>query len=94
MAEGRTRDRSGAFAVRRQSAIPIDAAPPSMKGSIVRSSRVRGHALSIIADVQKELRSRGASATLDKGPEDMANYIKSQTQRYGTLLNALGVKAQ
>jgi tripartite-type tricarboxylate transporter receptor subunit TctC len=45
-------------------------------------------------DVQKELASQGASATLDQGPEDMANYIKLQTQRYGTLLKALGVKAQ
>jgi tripartite-type tricarboxylate transporter receptor subunit TctC len=45
-------------------------------------------------DVQSELATQGASATVDKGPDDMARYIKIETDKWGKVLNALGLKAQ
>ncbi len=45
------------------------------------------------ADVQAELVNQGASATIDKGPGDMANYIKSETDKWGKVIQALGTKA-
>ena len=45
-------------------------------------------------DVQAELASQGASAMIDKGPGEMANYIKSETEKWGKVINALGLKAQ
>ncbi len=44
------------------------------------------------SDVQKELASQGAAATLDQGPENMSQYIKSETERWGKVLKTLGVK--
>lgn len=44
------------------------------------------------ADVQAELAGQGASATLDKGPDEMVNYIKSETEKWGKVIRALGVK--
>ena len=41
-------------------------------------------------DVQNELASQGASATLDKGPEEMASYIQSETAKWGKVIKALG----
>jgi tripartite-type tricarboxylate transporter receptor subunit TctC len=43
-------------------------------------------------DVQKELASQGATATIDRSPADMTDYIKLQTERYGKLIGSLGVK--
>ena len=45
-------------------------------------------------DVQGELASQGASATIDSGPEEMANYIKSETEKWGKVIKALGAKVQ
>ena len=44
-------------------------------------------------DVQSELKGQGAAATIDKGPADMAAYIQSETQKWGKVINALGLKA-
>jgi tripartite-type tricarboxylate transporter receptor subunit TctC len=46
------------------------------------------------ADVQKELAGQGASAMIDKGPDEMARYIKAETEKWGKVINALGLKAQ
>lgn len=45
-------------------------------------------------DIQGELASQGASATIDKGPEEMANYIKTQTQKWGKVIKTMGAKVQ
>jgi tripartite-type tricarboxylate transporter receptor subunit TctC len=44
------------------------------------------------ADVQAELASQGASATIDKGPEEMTQYIKSETAKWSKVIDALGLK--
>jgi tripartite-type tricarboxylate transporter receptor subunit TctC len=44
------------------------------------------------ADVQAELASQGASTTLDNGPDEMANYIKSETEKWGKVIKSLGAK--
>lgn len=44
------------------------------------------------ADVQKELASQGASATIDNGPDEFAAYLKSQTEKLGKVIKILGVK--
>jgi tripartite-type tricarboxylate transporter receptor subunit TctC len=44
------------------------------------------------ADVEKELTSQGASPTLDKGPEDLAAYLKSQTDKLDKLVKLLDTK--
>jgi tripartite-type tricarboxylate transporter receptor subunit TctC len=46
------------------------------------------------SDVQRELASQGASATIDKGPDDMGNYIKSETEKWGKVIKSLSVKVQ
>ncbi|MES2565037.1 MAG: tripartite tricarboxylate transporter substrate binding protein [Pseudomonadota bacterium] len=46
------------------------------------------------SDVQAELATQGASATIDKGPDDMARYIRIETEKWGKVLSALGLKAQ
>jgi tripartite-type tricarboxylate transporter receptor subunit TctC len=45
-------------------------------------------------DVQAELAAQCASATIDKGPDEMAAYIKSETQKWSRVISALGLKAQ
>jgi tripartite-type tricarboxylate transporter receptor subunit TctC len=45
------------------------------------------------SDVQAELATQGASATVDKGPDDMARYMKTETEKWGRVLSALGLKA-
>lgn len=45
------------------------------------------------ADVQAELAGQGASALIDSGPADMANYIKAETEKWSKVINALGLKA-
>lgn len=45
------------------------------------------------ADVQKELASQGASATIDNGPDEFAAYLRSQTEKLGKVVKILGVKA-
>jgi len=44
------------------------------------------------SDVQKELASQGATPTLDKGPEVMSEYLRSEGERWGRVLKTLGVK--
>jgi tripartite-type tricarboxylate transporter receptor subunit TctC len=44
------------------------------------------------SDVQADLAGQGASALIDAGPADMANYIKTETQKWGKVINALGLK--
>lgn len=46
------------------------------------------------ADVQNELASQGASSTLDKSPADMANYVQSQTLKWGKVIQSLDTKIQ
>ena len=46
------------------------------------------------ADVQAELASQGGSATIDNGPRDMAAYIKSETEKWGMVIKALGLNKQ
>jgi tripartite-type tricarboxylate transporter receptor subunit TctC len=45
-------------------------------------------------DVQEQLGAQGATATLEKGPQEFAAYIKSETDKWGRLLKTLGAKAQ
>ena len=45
-------------------------------------------------DVQSELASQGAAVTIDKGPEDMAKYIASQTAKWEKVIKAVGITAQ
>jgi tripartite-type tricarboxylate transporter receptor subunit TctC len=45
------------------------------------------------SDVQAELAAQGASATIDTGPEEMAKYIKSETQKWARVINTLGLKS-
>ena len=44
-------------------------------------------------DVQTELASQGASATIDKGPEEMSSYIQSESAKWGKVIKALGPMA-
>lgn len=44
------------------------------------------------ADVQKELASQGATAMLDRGPEDMTDYLRAEGEKWGRVLKTLGVK--
>ena len=46
------------------------------------------------ADVQAELASQGASAIIDKGPEETAGYIKVETAKWGKVIKTLGSKVQ
>ncbi|MDB5924728.1 MAG: transporter substrate-binding protein [Betaproteobacteria bacterium] len=46
------------------------------------------------ADVQSELAGQGASPTIDRGPDDMANYMKAETEKWGKVISALGLRAQ
>ena len=46
------------------------------------------------ADVQNELASQGASSTLDRSPADMANYVQSQTLKWGKVIQSLDTKIQ
>lgn len=46
------------------------------------------------ADVQEQLASQGASAIIDKGPDEFAEYLKSQTEKLEKVIKILGVKAQ
>ena len=46
------------------------------------------------ADVQEQLASQGASAIIDKGPDEFADYLKSQTEKLEKVIKILGVKAQ
>jgi tripartite-type tricarboxylate transporter receptor subunit TctC len=41
-------------------------------------------------DVQEQLASQGASATIDRGPDDMAAYIRTETEKWGKVIKALG----
>ena len=41
---------------------------------------------------RSELASQGASATIDKGPDEMANYIKSETEKWGKVIKTLGAQ--
>ena len=43
------------------------------------------------ADIQEQLASQGASAIIDKGPDEFASYLKSQTEKLGKVIKTLGV---
>jgi tripartite-type tricarboxylate transporter receptor subunit TctC len=43
------------------------------------------------SDVQGELASQGAAATIDKGPDDMARYIRSETEKWAKVIKAMGL---
>ncbi|MGZ5091398.1 MAG: Bug family tripartite tricarboxylate transporter substrate binding protein [Burkholderiales bacterium] len=45
-------------------------------------------------DVQAELAGQGASPMIDKGPDEMASYIKAETEKWGKVLGSLGLRAQ
>lgn len=45
-------------------------------------------------DVQSELAAQGATPTIDKGPEDMAAYVRSETEKWARVIKAIGLKAQ
>ena len=44
-------------------------------------------------DVQKELATQGATAMIDGGPDELAAYLRSQTEKHAKLIRILGVKA-
>jgi tripartite-type tricarboxylate transporter receptor subunit TctC len=44
-------------------------------------------------DVQAELAGQGASATIDKGPEEMAAYITSETQKWAKVIKTMDLKS-
>ena len=46
------------------------------------------------ADVQSELAGQGASAMIDKGPDDMANYMKAETEKWRPVIKTLGLQGQ
>ena len=39
-------------------------------------------------------RRQGASAIIDKGPHEFSDYIKSETEKWGKVMKALGAKAE
>ena len=41
------------------------------------------------ADVREQLASQGAAATIDKGPDEFAVYIKSETEKWGKVIRTL-----
>ena len=43
-------------------------------------------------DVQAELASQGASPIIDKGPDEMMSYIRSETEKWGKVIKAMGTK--
>jgi tripartite-type tricarboxylate transporter receptor subunit TctC len=45
------------------------------------------------SDVQAELAAQGGSPMIDKGPEDMTSYIKSESAKWSPVIKALGLKA-
>ena len=60
-------------------------------------SRRIGIAIAILTTVwyvQAELRGQGAAAMIDNGPDDMARYMKSETDKWAKVINALGLRAQ
>jgi tripartite-type tricarboxylate transporter receptor subunit TctC len=46
------------------------------------------------ADVQEQLAAQGATVTLERGPDEFAAYIRSETDKWGRLLKTLGAKVQ
>ncbi len=46
------------------------------------------------ADVQAQLASQGASATLDKGPRDFPDFMQAETDKWGRVIKAMGVKVE
>jgi tripartite-type tricarboxylate transporter receptor subunit TctC len=46
----------------------------------------------VVAKLQ-ELATQGASAMIDSGPEALAAYVRSQTEKHAKLIKLLGVKA-
>jgi tripartite-type tricarboxylate transporter receptor subunit TctC len=46
------------------------------------------------ADVQEQLAGQGASAMFDKSPDDFADYMKHEIEKWRKLLNILGAKVQ
>jgi tripartite-type tricarboxylate transporter receptor subunit TctC len=69
-------------------------APAGVPNDIVATLRAQTGKVMRRADIQEQLAAQGASATLDNGPEEFADYIKSETEKWGNLLKTLGAKAQ
>ncbi len=46
------------------------------------------------ADVQEQLAAQGATVTLERGPDEFAAYIRSETDKWDRLLKTLGAKVQ
>ena len=46
------------------------------------------------SDVQSELAGQGAAAMIDNAPDDMARYMKSETDKWAKVINALALRAQ
>jgi tripartite-type tricarboxylate transporter receptor subunit TctC len=46
------------------------------------------------ADVQEQLAAQGATVTLERGPDEFAAYIRSETDKWSRLLKTLGAKVQ
>jgi tripartite-type tricarboxylate transporter receptor subunit TctC len=45
------------------------------------------------ADVQSELAGQGAAAMIDNAPDDMARYMKSETEKWAKVIDALALRA-
>jgi tripartite-type tricarboxylate transporter receptor subunit TctC len=68
--------------------------PAGMPESLVAKLHAEMSTVLRRADVQSELASQGASATLDKSPADMASYVNFQTQKWGKVIQSLDTKIQ
>ena len=69
-------------------------APAGLSKEIV--TRLHAETVKVLrrADVQEQLASQGGSAVIDKGPEEFADYLKSQTEKLEKVVKILGAKAQ
>jgi tripartite-type tricarboxylate transporter receptor subunit TctC len=70
------------------------AAPAGVPENVV--TRLYGESVKALrrSDVQAELAAQGASATIDKGPEDMAQYIRNESQKWAKVLESIGLKGR
>ena len=46
------------------------------------------------ADVQEQLASQGATAIVDKGPDDFAVFLRTEADKFGKIIRSLGANAQ
>jgi len=68
-------------------------APVGMPREVVTTLHVQTAKALRRPDVQEQLAAQGATVTLEKGPDEFAAYIKSETDKWGRLLKTLGAKA-